>query len=752
MQQTSMHETHVGSPRNRVDGRLKVTGEARYAAEYTAPDLAVGYVVSGAIAKGRIRSIDTKAALAVPGVIQVFTHQNRPRTAWRAKAYQDEVAPPGTPFRPLYDEKILYSGQPVALVVAEDFEIARYAASLVRLTYETEPHETDLGKLREKAYKPPKTRSGMAPPPPRGDAEAAIGAAPFKVDESYRIAIEHHNPMEMHASTVVWEGDGKITVHDKIQGVQNTQSYITHVFGLSNDDVRVLSPFVGGAFGSGLRPQYQLFLAVMAALELKRSVRVTLERDQMFTFTYRPDALQEMAIGANPDATLQAIRHDAIGCTSRFEDYQESVVSWSAMMYRCDNVTTTYKLAQIDTYTPGDMRAPGAPTGMFALESAMDELSYKLKIDPLQLRLRNYAETEGGGIKPFTSKELRAAYQLGAERFGWPRRNPVPRSMKEGRELIGWGMASGMWEAMMEKTSARATLTIDGRLEVGTATADIGTGTYTILTQIAADALGLPMEKVTARIGDSSLPMSPVEGGSWTAASAGSAVHVACNAVRGTLFKYARGMDASPLANAEIGRVAFRGGRMELIADPSRYVTIQDAMRAGGVDRIEAEETAAPSRINQLRYAAYTHSAIFAEVRVDEELGRVRVTRIVDAVAAGKILNPKTARSQILGGVVFGIGMALTEESMMDHNLGRFMNHNIAEYHVPVNADIHDIEVIFVEEHEDKINPLGVKGLGEIGIVGTAAAIANAVYHATGKRIRHLPITVDKIIGEKEAA
>jgi xanthine dehydrogenase YagR molybdenum-binding subunit len=491
---------------------------------------------------------------------------------------------------------------------------------------------------------------------------------------------------------------------------------------------------------------------VRAALELKRSVRVMLERDQMFTFTYRPDGLQEMAIGANPDATLQAIRHDVIGGTSTFEDYQESIVSWSAMMYRCDNVTTTYKLAQIDTYTPGDMRAPGAPTGMFALESAMDELSYKLKIDPLQLRLKNYAEAEGGSGKPFTSKELRAAYQLGAERFGWSRRNPVPRSTKEGRELIGWGMASGMWEAMMEKTSARATLTIDGRLEVGTATADIGTGTYTILTQIAADALGLPMEKVTALVGDSSLPMSPVEGGSWAAASAGSAVHVACNAVRETLFKYARGMDGSPLANAEIGRVAFRGGRMELIADPSRYVTIQDAMRAGGVDRIEAEETAAPSRINQMRYAAYTHSAIFAEVRVDEELGRVRVTRIVDAVAAGKILNPKTARSQILGGVVFGIGMALTEESMMDHNLGRFMNHNIAEYHVPVNADIHDIEVIFVEEHEDKINPLGVKGLGEIGIVGTAAAIANAVYHATGKRIRHLPITVDKIIGEKEAA
>ncbi|MFH5924748.1 xanthine dehydrogenase family protein molybdopterin-binding subunit [Roseomonas xinghualingensis] len=752
MQQTSMHEPHVGSPRSRVDGRLKVTGAARYAAEYTAPDLAHGYVVSSAIAKGRIKSIDTSAAMAVPGVIQVFTHQNRPRTAWRSKAYQDDVAPPGTPFRPFYDDKILYSGQPVALVVAEDFEIARHAASLVRVTYEAERHETDLEKVRGKAYKPPKSRSGMAPPAPRGDAEAAFGAAPFKVDEAYRIAIEHHNPMEMHASTVVWEGDGKITVYDKIQGVQNTQTYITHVFGLPTEDVRVLSPFVGGAFGAGLRPQYQLFLAVMAALELKRSVRVVLERDQMFTFTYRPDALQEMAIAANPDAVLQAIRHDVVGGTSSFEDYQESIVSWSAMMYHCENVATTYKLAKIDTYTPGDMRAPGAPTGMFALESAMDELSYKLKIDPLQLRLKNYAEINEGDGKPFTSKELRAAYQLGAERFGWSRRNPVPRSMKEGRELIGWGMASGMWEAMMQKTSARAVLTIDEKLEVSTATADIGTGTYTILTQIAADALGLPMEKVTAKIGDSSLPMSPVEGGSWTAASAGSAVQAACNVVREKLFAHARGMDGSPLANAEIGRVAFRDGKMELIADPSRFVTIQDAMRAGRVDRIEAEETAAPSRINQMRYAAYTHSAIFAEVRVDEELGRVRVTRIVDAVAAGKILNPKTARSQILGGVVFGIGMALTEESMMDHNLGRFMNHNIAEYHVPVNADIHDIEVIFVEEHEDKLNPLGVKGLGEIGIVGTAAAIANAVFHATGRRIRHLPITLDKVIGTKEAA
>ncbi|WP_458096121.1 xanthine dehydrogenase family protein molybdopterin-binding subunit [Roseomonas sp. WA12] len=741
-----MQETHVGSPRSRVDGRAKVTGAARYAAEYTAPDLAHGYVVNSSIAKGRITTIDVKDALAVPGVVQVFTHKNRPRTAWRAKAYQDEVAPPGTPFRPLYDEKIVYSGQPIALVVAEDFEIARYAASLVRVTYEAEKHETDLVKVQSHAYQPPKVRSGMAPPAARGAVEEAFGAAPVKVDESYRIAVEHHNPMEMHGSTVVWEGGGRITVHDKIQGAQNTQSYITGVFGLPASDVHVVAPYVGGAFGSGLRPQYQLFLAVMATLELKRSVRVTLTRDQMFTFTYRPDGLQDMALAANPDGSLQAIRHDVIGGTSTFEDYQESIVSWSSLAYQCENVATTYKLAKLDTYTPGDMRAPGAPTGMFALESAMDELSYKLGVDPVQLRLKNYAETYDG--KPFSSKELRAAYQLGAERFGWSKRNPVPRSMKEGRELIGWGMATGIWEAQMQKTSARATLTIDGRLEVGTATADIGTGTYTILTQIAADALGLPMEKVTALVGDSSLPTSPVEGGSWAAASAGSAVQAACHAVREKLFKYARGMDNSPLANTEIGRVSFSDSRMALISDPTRFVTIPDAMRAGGVDRIEAEETAAPPRLNQMRYGSYTHAAVFVEVRVDEELGRVRVTRVVDAVAAGKILNPKTARSQILGGVVFGIGMALTEETMADHNLGRFMNHNFAEYHIPVNADVQGIEVIFVEEHDDKFNALGIKGLGEIGVVGTAAAIANAVYHATGNRIRHLPITADKVIAE----
>jgi len=747
MQDSQAGAAHVGAPRSRVDGPAKVTGGAKYAAEFTAPDLLHGYVVSSTITKGRIRSIDVSAALAVPGVVQVFTHENRRRTALLNYNYQDQVAPPGAPMRPLYDDKVAYAGQPVALVVAQEFGVARHVASLVRVEYEVEAHLTDMTQARADAYEPPKKRSGITPPPsPRGDAPGAYAAAPVRVSNDYRIAVEHHNPMEPHASTVVFEGGGKLTIHDKVQGVQNSQAYVCAVFGLKADDVHVVTPFVGGGFGAGLRPGYQLFLAVMASLELERSVRVELTRDQMFTFGYRPDVLQSLMLGANRDGTLQSIMHDAVSGTSHFEDYQEVVVNWSGLAYACDNAALTYKLAKIDTHTPSDMRAPGAPTGLFALESAMDEIAYLTGVDPVEVRLRNYAEHDQNTNKQFTSKELRECYRQGAERFGWERRTPEPRSMREGRELIGWGMATGVWEAQLMKTSARARLTLDGRLEVATATADIGTGTYTILTQIAADALGLRMDQVTALVGDSSLPASPVEGGSWAAASAGSAVQAACYMVREALFKHARGMDDSPLANASLDRVTFAGGRIAMQDDPTRSVTFSDAMRAGGVDTIEAEETVKPSHLTGLRYSGYTHSAVFVEVRVDEDLGQVRVTRIVDAVAAGRILNPKTARSQIIGGVVFGIGMALEEESMLDNRLGRFMNRNLAEYHIPVNADIHDIEVIFVDEQDDKVSPIGVKGLGEIGIVGTAAAISNAVYHATGKRIRELPITLDKLL------
>ncbi|AMJ62982.1 xanthine dehydrogenase family protein molybdopterin-binding subunit [Bosea sp. PAMC 26642] len=744
------NSTYVGSPRSRVDGPAKVTGTATYAAEFTAPALAHGYIVESRIARGRITTIDAAAAESVPGVIKVFTHANRPKTAWFSYNYQDMVGPPGKPFRPLYSDKIQYNGQPIALVIAESFDVARHAASLVCVSYDEHPHETDLSQARSNSYEPPKGRTGIAPPPPaRGDAVKAFSEAPVRISAEYTIATEHHNPMEPHATTVIWKGDGKITVHDKTQGVQNSQAYVAAVFGLSSDDVQVVAPYVGGGFGSGLRPQHQLFLAVMASLSLERSVRLELTRQQMFGHVFRPETINMLSLGAGEDGRLHSIQHQAVAATSQFEDHQEVVVNWSGLLYPAENVDLRYELAKLDTYSPGDMRAPGAPLGLFALESAMDELAIATGIDPLELRLRNYAERDENDDVPFSSKELRACYREGAEHFGWSKRSAKPGSMREGRELIGWGMATGVWEANMMKTSARAVLGSDGRLSISCATSDIGTGTYTILTQIAADALGLAMEDVSVLLGDSSLPTSPVQGGSWTAASAGSAVMAACQTLREKLVKQASKIEGSPLANAAIDDVAFAGGRILTRTDASRSVSLADVVVAGGGGEIEAEESAGPGLVGMMlpkRHSSYTHSAVFAEVRIDQDLGVLRVTRIVNAVAAGRILNPKTARSQVVGGIVWGIGMALHEETLTDHRLGRIMNHSLAEYHVPANADIHDIEVIFVEEHDDKVSPIGVKGLGEIGIVGTAAAIANAVHHVTGKRIRSLPITIDKIL------
>lgn len=744
------NDTHVGSPRSRVDGPAKVTGKATYAAEFAASDLAHAYIVGSSIARGTISAIDAAIAEAVPGVIRVFTHENRPNTAWFSYKYQDMVGPPGSPFRPLYSDEVQFSGQPIALVVAESFDVARHAASLLRVTYDEHPHETDLSRARRDSYEPPKKRSGIAPPPkPRGDAIKAFGEAPVRVGGEYTIATEHHNPMEPHATTVIWDGDGKITVHDKTQGVQNSHAYVASVFGLSSDDVRVVAPFVGGGFGAGLRPQHQLFLAVMASLALERSVRLEMTRQQMFSHVHRPETINVLSLGAGEDGRLHSIQHQAVAATSRFEDHQEVVVNWSGLLYPAHNVDLRYELAKLDIYSPGDMRAPGAPLGIFALESAMDELALATGVDPVDLRLRNYAERDENDDVPFSSKELRACYREGAERFGWTKRNPQPRSMRDGRELIGWGMASGVWEANMMKTSARAVLGADGKLEISCATSDIGTGTYTILTQIAADALGLAMEDVTVALGDSSLPASPVQGGSWTAASAGGAVMAACQTLRANLLKLASKIDGSPLADAGMDDVAFTDGRIIMRVDANRSVWLADAIAAGGNSQLEAEESAGPGLIGMMlpkSHSSYTHAAVFAEVRIDQDLGVLRVTRIVNAVAAGRILNPKTARSQIIGGVVWGMGMALHEEALTDHALGRIMNHSLAEYHVPANADVHDIDVIFVEEHDDKASPIGVKGLGEIGIVGTAAAIANAVHHATGKRIRSLPITIDKIL------
>jgi xanthine dehydrogenase YagR molybdenum-binding subunit len=729
---------YIGTPTSRVDGHAKVTGAAKYAGEFSAPDLAYGSVVTATIAKGRIVSIDISEAMSVAGVIAVLTHKNRPPMASTDRAYRDETAPEGgSPFRPLYDDKIKFSGQPIALVLAEDFEASRYAASLVRVEYQEQAHVTDLHQQLDEA------KAISTPPKPRGQADKALAAAAVRHEGEYFIPVEHHNPMELYASTVIWGVDGKLTVYDKTQGVQNVQRYLCSVFKMKPDELRVVSPYVGGAFGSGLRPQYQATLAVLAARALQRSVRVVLTRQQMYTLGYRPGTIERVALGADTDGALDAITHDAIAMTSQDEDFARNDVGWSGALYKCANTRYSHKLAKLDLATPCDMRGPGATTGVYALECAMDELAVALKMDPLQLRLRNYSDRQQDEDAPYSSKELRECYRQGAAAFGWSKRNAEPRSMRDGSELVGWGMASGIWEALQVKTSARVVLTANGHAEVACATSDIGTGTYTIMAQVAADMLGLPIDNVSIKLGDSTLPASPVEGGSWMAASVSHAIANAAEAVRNELLALAGKMPDSPLKGAKLDDVMLVDGKLVSKQDATRAVSIADAMRHGGVERIEQEKSTSFKTLAS--YACNAHSAVFAEVKIDEQLGVIRVTRVVSAVAAGRILNTKTAHNQIMGSMIWGIGMALHEETLLDHGFGRIMNANYGEYHVPVNADVHDIKVIFVDEPDDIINPLGIKGLGEIGLVGVAAAIANAVYHATGKRVRDLPITLDKL-------
>lgn len=730
--------TVVGKPMDRVDGLLKVTGKARYAGEYPEQGLLYGSVVSSTIAAGRVVKIDSSAALALPGVVDVIDHSNRPPMAGDDEDYSDDDAADGKPFRPLYNDRVLYNGQPLALVVAENLELARHAASLVRIEYVTHDWCSDMKAEWDKAAPAPADL-----PEPRGDFDGVYNAAAYQVDSTYETPIEHHNPMEPHASTVIYKADGSLEVHDKTQGTQNCQSYLCQTLGLEKDKVRVLAAFVGGAFGSGLRPQYQLPLAAMAALKLRRSVRVTLTRQQMFTFGYRPRTVQRVQLASDAGGKLLAVAHHATGQTSRFEKFTEHVVEWSGMLYHCENVKLSYDLVPVDLYTPLDMRAPGAALGLIGLECAMDELAERVNMDPVTFRELNFADSNLNEGKPYSSKALIACYNEGRERFGWGRRQAQPRSLRKGSKLVGMGMAGGVWEAMQMPASAKASLGKDGMLTVSTATTDIGTGTYTVLTQIAAQTAGLPPERVKIKLGDSSLPTAPLQGGSFTISSVGTAVQQACEALRKQLLTAAASIDPD-FATLTLGQVQFTDSALVW---GDKQLTFVDLVHASGQDAVEVQVDAEPDKKREA-YSTATHSAVFAEVEVDEDLGTVHVTRVVSAVAAGNVVNPKTARSQILGGVVWGIGMALHEETLTDHALGRHMNHNLAEYHIPVQADIGPIDVVFVDEQDTIVNALGSKGVGEIGLVGVAAAVANAVYNATGKRVRDFPITLDKLLSE----
>ena len=544
--------TYIGTATSRVDGRAKVTGTAKYAGEFNEPGLAHASVVTSTIAKGRIARIEAGEALAVEGVIDVLTHQNRPHMPSEDSAYKDDVAPEGSPFRPLYDDRIRFSFQPIALVVAEEPEIARFAASLVRVEYEQEEHVTDLNGQRDSAFavEAPANpaENPFAPPKSRGNAGQALAAAAVRHSGEYYVPIEHHNPMELYASTVIYEDGGRLTVYDKTQGVQNVQRYLHRVLGMESDDVRVVSPFVGGAFGSGLRPQYQAVLAALAARAAKRSVRLVLTRQQMYGLGYRPAMIQQIALGANAGGTLDAITHEAVTVTSQFEDFHRQETGWSGLLYKSDHAKYTHRLARLDLATSCDMRAPSAAPAVYALECAMDELAVALKLDPLDLRLRCYSDRDQHGDRPYSSKSLRDCYRQGAEAFGWSGRSAEPRSMRDGTDLVGWGMATGVWEALQVPIAVRIVLTANGHAEVACATSDIGTGTYTIMTQVAADMLGLPLDNVTVKLGNSTLPQSPVEGGSWIAASVSNGIVTTSDAIREELLRLAKQMPNSPFA------------------------------------------------------------------------------------------------------------------------------------------------------------------------------------------------------------
>ncbi|MGA7324878.1 MAG: xanthine dehydrogenase family protein molybdopterin-binding subunit, partial [Rhodomicrobium sp.] len=468
--------TQIGTPVSRVDGHAKVTGAAKYAGEFNVPGLAYGALVTSTIAKGRIAKIDASKALRVEGVIAVLTHENRPHMADKDSDYKDDVAPEGSPFRPLYNANILFSGQPIALVLAEEWETARFAASLVTVDYEEQTPATDLYRQRSDAFTLEGEAFAMSLAKPRGDAGKAFAASNVRHQADYFIPVEHHNPMELYAATVIWEGAGKLTVYDKTQGLQNVQRYLCGVFGLKSEDVRLLSPFVGGAFGSGLRPEFEAPLAVLGALAVKRSVRLVLTRQQMYALCYRPATIESLAIGAKSDGKLEAITHEATAMTSRHEAFARNDTTWSGVLYKSPNAKYAHKLVRLDLPTPCDMRAPGAATGVYGLESAMDELAVALDIDPVELRYRIYSDRDQNEDLPFTSNELRECYRRASEAFGWDKRSPKPRSMRDGKELVGWGMATGVWEALQMEFAARISLTANGHAEVSCATSDIGTG------------------------------------------------------------------------------------------------------------------------------------------------------------------------------------------------------------------------------------------------------------------------------------
>ena len=733
----------IGQAKKRVTGKLKVTGSAKYAAEFPIENVTYGVITTSTIAKGQITNIDTKEAQAIPGVIAVITHQNAPQLPFKPipKEQQITTAPPGEYPHTLYTDRIYFYGQPVAVTVAETLEQAEQAASLIKFEYQEQPHNISVEQAKANgSVITPENR----PDKSRGDAESALANAEVSIDVDYKVPTEHHNPIEPHATIAIWEGDN-LKLYDKTQWVKSVQQHLGSVFGIPQENVEVISPFIGGAFGCAGRTWQQTTIAPIAARVVNRPVKLVLSRKQMFSMTgHRPYTVQRVAMGANKDGTLTSIIHEATGEVAQFETYTENVLNASRFLHACPNVQTKYRLAKLDISAPTFMRAPGEAQGVYALESALDELSYELGIDPLELRQINYAETDPESNLPWSEKALRECYQKGAEKFGWSQRNPEPRSMSENGILIGYGMATGTYPMIRRPATAKARILEDGTAVVQSAASDMGPGTYTTMTIIASESLGIPSDRITFELGDSSFPFAPAHGGSMTTASVGSAVQAACEEARSQALALAQ-KTSSLFAGTKSSDIKAQDGRIFLKQNPSQSLSYQEILAQANQESIEAEATSAPGDEKE-QFSIHSFGANFVEVRVDEMLGDINVTRVVSAVDVGKIINPHTSRSQTIGGVVGGIGMALHEHTYQDSRYGNYVNANLGEYLVPVNADIPEIEAIFCGEPDYHANPLGARGIGEIALVGVAAAVANAVYHATGKRVRDLPITPDKLL------
>lgn len=734
-------------PIDRVDGRLKVTGGANYFADFERPNMAYCVLVGSEIARGTIAGIDTKKAQGAPGVLGVFTHQNMPPIpGWDAPVGGEADGPAPKPkteetYRILSSPKILFDGQPIAIVVADTYERATYAASLVKATYTKQSARTDLPKHVAEGITPGGRGQGDYL---RGKADA-YQSAPVTLEANYTIPIEVHNPMELHGILAHWTGPDKLMIYAKTQGVNATQQAMAQAFKLDPNNIHVHTEFMGGGFGMGLRTWPQETAVVALARKIGRPLKLVMNRSQMFTLVgHRPYTVQTIQMGAGPDGKLIGIAHAATAETARYEDFTEATVNMTKFMYACPNVSTRYRIVRLDRSVPIWMRGPGEATGAFALESAMDEMAHKLNIDPIEFRLRNYTETDPEHNRPYSSKHLKEAYQRGADAIGWSNRKAQPGSAREDNWLVGYGMSTGVFSAFRWESSARALLNADGSLTVQSAVTDIGPGTATALTVIAHNVLGIPANRIKVEYGDTSLPKAPTQGGSAIVAAVGSAVFEACTSIKNTLIELAS-KDGGPLAGRRAEELALADGVLSVEKEPGKKVVVSELMRTNNLTVIDksADSKGGPEL---QKYSMYSFSVHFVQVRVNPLTGVVRVAKAVSVADSGRIVSPKTAASQMIGGVTGGIGMALTEEAVIDHRFGRFVNNNLGDYHVAVHADVPAIETIFIDKPDPIINPMGAKGMGEIALIGFAGAVANAVFNATGQRIRDLPITPDKLL------